>query len=239
MVKRSDDRPEFCAFSLPCRLPDARLTLLMRASEQTDEAFCTFQLRLANFHSFDAILHFLAALREDVFAHRARPIALLRARLLPKGTFGKTHRSLHEENAMQFQAVQAILEAPQSTRHHRDWSRSRSLSTATLTSRCLFLLDVLRCLRSSQKKVASRRVTFEATEEMGLGAPPRFEQFGRPAGSQNPSSDDDLRDPAVVDRVFNPSDVAGRGSGRLRYAELRKLGRQSCNKRGSVGIRAA
>ena len=31
---------------------------------------------------------------------------------------------------MQFQAVQAILEAPQSSRHHRNWSRSRIPSTA-------------------------------------------------------------------------------------------------------------
>lgn len=121
---------------------------------------------------------------------------------------------------MQFQAIQAILEAPRTHRHHRTWSRAAPCPLPALSLRCLFLLDFLRGLRSSQEKVASRWMTFQATEEMGLGAPPRFEQLGRPTGGQIPSSDDDVCNPAVVDRLLDPRNVGGRGSGRLRFPEL-------------------
>ena len=89
-----------------------------------------------------------------------------------------------------------------------------------LTPRFLFLPDFLQCLGGSQKKGASWRMTLKATEEMRFGAPPRFEHFGRAAGGQNPSSDDDIGNSTIVNWFPDPGDVGGRGSGRLRFARF-------------------
>lgn len=225
VVKRSDDRPEFCAFTCLFGL----LSYALRGLPFDLRAFSHRPMRHLYIPSFglQTFIHSLpcptspSLFCEKTSSHTGRDLSLISERVCFQRVLSERHNDpCTRRTQCNFKRYKQYLKRRRAVDITETGVGAASRPLPTLTSRFLFLPDFLQCLGGSQKKVASWRMTLEATEEMRFGAPPRFEQFGRAAGGQNPSPDDDIRSPAIVDRFLDPGDVGGRGSGRLRFARF-------------------